>query len=118
MKLTYFGHSCFSMETQGKTILFDPFIRGNELAASIDFETIKADYILVSHGHDDHTADLVALAIQTNATVVASWEIHAWLHKQGISKTHPMNIGGKWNFDFGTVHMVFAAHSSSLADGT
>lgn len=118
MKLTYFGHSCFSLETNGKTIVFDPFIRGNELAASVDFKSIQADYILVTHGHDDHTADLVDLANQTQATVVACWEIHSWLHKQGVSKTHPMNIGGKWNFDFGTVHMVFAAHSSSLADGT
>jgi L-ascorbate metabolism protein UlaG (beta-lactamase superfamily) len=118
MKLTYFGHSCFSLETGGKTIVFDPFIRGNELAAHIDFKSIKADYILVSHGHDDHTADLIDLAKQTQATVVANWEIHAWLHKQGITNTHPMNIGGKWNFDFGTIHMVFAAHSSSFADGT
>lgn len=118
MQLTYFGHSCFSLETNGKTIVFDPFIRGNELAVTVDFKSIKADYILVTHGHDDHTADLVDLAKQTQATVVTSWEIHAWLHKQGVSKTHPMNIGGKWHFDFGTVHMVFAAHSSSLADGT
>jgi L-ascorbate metabolism protein UlaG (beta-lactamase superfamily) len=118
MQLTYFGHSCFSLKTNGKTIVFDPFIRGNELAASIDFKSIKADYILVTHGHDDHTADLIDLANQTQATVVGAYEIHAWLQKQGVSKTHPMNIGGKWTFDFGTVHMVFAAHSSSLADGT
>jgi L-ascorbate metabolism protein UlaG (beta-lactamase superfamily) len=118
MKLTYYGHSCFALEVEGKTLVFDPFIRGNELAAAIDFSAIKADYILVSHGHDDHTADLIELANQTKATVVANWEIHAWLQRQGIKRTHPMNIGGKWAFDFGTVHMVFAAHSSSLADGT
>ena len=118
MQFTYLGHSCFLLETQGKKIVFDPFIRGNELASKIDFGAIQADYILVTHGHDDHTADLVDLANQTNATVITNWEIHAWLHKQGVTKTHPMNIGGKWNFDFGTVHMLFAAHSSSLADGT
>lgn len=118
MQLTYLGHSCFQLEMSGKLIIFDPFIRGNELASSINFSSLKADYILVSHGHDDHTADLVDLAKQTGATVVANWEIHAWLQKQGITKTHPMNIGGKWAFDFGTVQMVFAAHSSSLPDGT
>jgi L-ascorbate metabolism protein UlaG (beta-lactamase superfamily) len=118
MKLTYLGHSCFSLYTQDKIIIFDPFIRGNELAKSIDFSSLKADYILVSHGHDDHTADLVDLANQTGATVICSWEIHSWLHKQGIHNTHPMNIGGKWIVEFGTVNMVFAAHSSSLADGT
>lgn len=118
MQLTYLGHSCFLLETAGKKIVFDPFIRPNELAVDISFNEIQADYILVSHGHSDHTADLIDLAKQTGATVVASWEIHAWLNKQGINKTHPMNIGGKWTFDFGTVHMVFAAHSSSLEDGT
>jgi L-ascorbate metabolism protein UlaG (beta-lactamase superfamily) len=118
MKLTYYGHSCFALDIEGSILVFDPFIRGNELAASIDFKSIKADYILVSHGHDDHTADLIELANQTNATVVTTWEIHAWLHRNGINRTHPMNIGGKWTFGFGTVHMVFAAHSSSLADGT
>lgn len=118
MQLTYLGHSCFSLETAGKRIIFDPFIRPNELASSVKFEELKADYILVSHGHVDHTADLVDLARQTGATVVCSWEIHAWLQQKGITKTHPMNIGGKWGFDFGKVHMLFAAHSSSLADGT
>lgn len=118
MQFTYLGHSCFQLEVAGKTIIFDPFIRPNPLASGIVFEQLKADYILVSHGHSDHTADLVDLAKQTGATVVASWEIHAWLNQQGITSTHPMNIGGKWQFDFGKVHMVFAAHSSSLADGT
>ena len=118
MQLTYLGHSCFQLEMSGKLIIFDPFIRGNELASSVNFSLLKADYILVSHGHEDHTADLVDLAKQTEATVVANWEIHAWLQKQGITKTHPMNIGGKWTFDFGTVQMIFAAHSSSLPDGT
>lgn len=106
------------LEVAGKKLVFDPFIRPNELASSISFNDIKADYILVSHGHIDHTADLVDLARQTGATVVASWEIHSWLNQKGIKQTHPMNIGGKWKFDFGTVHMVFAAHSSSLPDGT
>lgn len=118
MQLTYLGHSCFSLQVGGKTLVFDPFIRPNELAANIKFSELKADYILVSHGHADHTADLIDLAKQTGAKVVASWEIHSWLNKKGIENTHPMNIGGKWSFEFGTVHMVFAAHSNSLPDGT
>ena len=118
MQLTYLGHSCFMLQTAGKTIIFDPFIKHNPLAASISFESLQADYILVSHGHEDHTADLIALAQQTGAKVVANWEIHAWLNKKGVANTHPMNIGGKWTFDFGSVQMVFAAHSSSMPDGT
>lgn len=118
MQITYLGHSCFTLEVAGKKLVFDPFVRPNELAANIKFEELQADYILVSHGHADHTADLVDLAQQTGAKVIASWEIHAWLNTKGIMNTHPMNIGGKWHFDFGTVHMVFAAHSNSLPDST
>jgi len=118
MQLTYLGHSCFMLQTAGKTLIFDPFIKSNPLAASISFDALTADYILVSHGHEDHTADLIALAQQTGAKVIANWEIHAWLNKHGVTNTHPMNIGGKWMFDFGTVNMVFAAHSSSMPDGT
>lgn len=118
MKLTYYGHSCFLLETGGKKLLFDPFIRQNELAKDISIDSIQADYILVSHGHQDHTDDLLYLAQKTNAIVICSWEIMLWLEKQGIKNHHAMNVGGKWNFDFGTVKMTFAAHSSSLPDGT
>lgn len=118
MRLTYYGQSCFLLETQGVNILFDPFISPNELAQHIDVDSIPADYILVSHGHEDHTADLVQIAKRTNAVVVCNFEISAWLAKQGVSNCHPMNLGGQWNFDFGNVKMVFAAHSNSLPDGT
>ena len=120
MKLKYLGHSCFQLNVGGKNIVFDPFIRGNMLAADagIDIDEVKADYIFITHGHDDHTSDLMYLAESTNATVVASWEIITWLTKQGYTNGHPMNVGGKWTFDFGTVKMTIAAHSSSLLDGT
>lgn len=118
MKITYYGHSCFSVEVSGKTILFDPFITPNELAAGIDVDGIAADYILISHGHEDHIADAVRIAKRTGAIVVSNWEIVQWLGKQGITKTHPMNIGGHWFFDFGKVKCVNAVHSSSLPDGS
>jgi L-ascorbate metabolism protein UlaG (beta-lactamase superfamily) len=118
MQITYFGHSCFSVEVSGKNILFDPFITGNPLAKSIDVKNIKADYILVSHGHGDHTGDLIEVAKQTGALVITNYEIGMWLNKQGISNTHTMNIGGHWIFDFGKVKCVNAVHSSSMPDGT
>ena len=118
MLVTYLGHSCFQVKTGGRTILFDPFITGNPLAASIDVLTIEADYIFVSHAHNDHTQDLLAIAKRTNAMVVANWEIYNWALRNGIQKTHPMNIGGVWNFDFGRVKMVNAVHSSSFPDGS
>lgn len=118
MKLTYYGHSCFRVDIKGKKILFDPFITYNELAKDIDVNGIGADYIFLSHGHVDHIADCTSIAQRTGCTVVANWEIHEWLNKQGVSNTHPMNTGGKWNFDFGTVKCVVAQHSSGLPDGS
>ena len=118
MKLTFYGQSCFSVETGGITLLFDPFITPNELAKNISLSNIKADYILVSHGHSDHIADCVALAKQTGATVIGGFEVTGWLNKQGVEKYHPMNHGGKWNFDFGTVKCTNAIHSSGLPDGS
>jgi len=118
MKLTFYGHSCFSVESKGKKILFDPFISFNELAAAIDINSIEADFIFLSHGHADHIADAVTIANRTGAKVVANFEIHEWMNKKGVSNTHPMNTGGKWSFEFGTVKAVVAQHSSSLPDGT
>lgn len=118
MKYTYYGQSCFLLETEaGKKFLFDPFISPNPLAKHIDLSKIEADYILVSHGHGDHVADLVTLAKQTQATVIAIPEIAGWLGKQGIEKVHPMNFG-KYTFDFGKIRMVWATHSSGLPDGS
>lgn len=118
MRLTYFGHSCFQVEVKGKTILFDPFITPNELASKVDIQALNPDYIFLSHAHEDHFADCISIATRTGCTVVAAWEIHFWLNKNGISNTHPMNTGGKWKFDFGTVKCVVAHHSSSLPDGS
>jgi len=118
MKLTYYGHSCFGVRIKGKNIVFDPFILHNELAKDIQLDSIEADYIFLSHGHADHIADCISIAKRTGCKVIANWEIHEWLNKQGISNTHPMNTGGKWSFDFGTVKCVVAQHSSGLPDGS
>jgi len=117
MELTYYGQSCFSVTIKGKKILFDPFITPNELAKDIDVSSIEADYILVSHGHQDHVYDLVDIAKRTGAKVVTNFEIMNWLGDQGIENVHPMNHGGKWDFEFGTVKYVNAIHSSMLPDG-
>jgi L-ascorbate metabolism protein UlaG (beta-lactamase superfamily) len=118
MQFTYYGHACFSVEVNGKKLLFDPFITPNELAASVDVNAIEADYILVSHGHADHIADCVALANRTGALVITNWEIYEWLVKQGVTNIHPMNTGGTRDFDFGRLKCVVAQHSSSLPDGS
>ena len=118
MKVNYLGHSTFLFEIAGKKVLIDPFITPNELASHIKVDEIECDYILVTHGHSDHVADLIPIAKRTGAKVVSSFEIIDWLGKQGIENGHPMNLGGTWNFDFGSLKMVYAAHSSSMPDGT
>lgn len=117
MKYTYYGQSCFLLEADGKKFLFDPFITPNPKAAAIDTKAITADYILVSHGHGDHVADLELLAKQTGALVIAPVEVADWAGKQGITNLHPMNFGVT-KFDFGKLRMVWATHSSSMPDGS
>ena len=118
MKLTYYGHSCFGVSVEGADLLFDPFITPNPKAASIDVGKVPADYILISHGHFDHVADAVDIAKRTGATVIANFEIAEWFNKQGVDKTHAMNLGGAKQFPFGRVKMIPALHSSVLPDGT
>lgn len=117
MKYTYYGQSCFLLETDGKKFLFDPFITHNPLAKHIDIKSIEADYILVSHGHGDHVADVVELANQTNAQVIAMVEVADWIKKQGVKNVVDVNFG-KSTFDFGDLRTVWATHSSSNPDGS
>lgn len=118
MKVTYYGHSCFAVETAGRTLLFDPFITPNELAHSIDINKVRADFILISHGHFDHLADAVTIAKRTGAMVISNYEITVWLGQQGLTKTHPLNHGGGARFDFGRAKFTPAIHSSGLPDGS
>jgi len=118
MKFTYYGQSAFELETAGKKLLFDPFISPNELAKDIDVNSLKPHYILLSHGHGDHVADLLAIQKNSGAKVICIHEIAVWLSGKGVTDAHGMNIGGGHNFDFGRVKMVSAIHSSSLPDGS
>lgn len=118
MKFTYYGHSCFRVETGGSSILFDPFIRPNPLAAEVKIDEIQADHIFVTHGHEDHIHDCVYLAERTGALVVSNFEICGWLREQGLNNLHAMNTGGQWSFPFGTAKAVAAQHSSGLPDGS
>jgi L-ascorbate metabolism protein UlaG (beta-lactamase superfamily) len=117
MNVTYYGHACFSAEVSGKHLLFDPYISQNPLAKSVDIKQIPADYILISHGHDDHIGDTIKIAKHTKATVIANFEVAQWLEKKGAPKVHSMNPGGNVDFDFGRVKSVNAIHSSSMPNG-
>lgn len=118
MQLTYYGHSCFLLNAGGKNILFDPFLSGNPLAQHLAASDLRCDYVLLTHAHSDHSADVETVLKQNpDATLVGIWEVHDYYAQRGY-KTHPMNKGGWWTFEFGRVKMVQAVHSSSFGDGT
>jgi L-ascorbate metabolism protein UlaG (beta-lactamase superfamily) len=115
-KLTWFGHAAFGLETGGCQLLVDPFFTDNPIA-TISAGDVTADYILVTHGHDDHLGDTLEIARRTNATVIAVTEIGDWLKKRG-AQTHRLQIGGGHAFPFGYLKMTLALHTSSLPDGS
>lgn len=118
MKITYYGHSCVSVETGRNNILIDPFITPNGKASHIDITELKPDCIFLTHGHEDHVADAVAVAKASGAQVIAGFEVINWISKQGIENVHPVNQGGLISLPFGMVKVVNAVHSSSLPDGS
>lgn len=117
MKITFYGQSSLGIEVAGKNIIVDPFISANDMASHINIDELKADYILITHAHGDHVLDVEAIAKRTGATIVSNAEIATYYEKKGF-KSHPMNHGGNWKFDFGSMKYVSAIHSSSFPDGT
>ncbi|HUG90451.1 MAG TPA: metal-dependent hydrolase [Planctomycetaceae bacterium] len=116
-RLTWLGHGAFQVETDGRTVLIDPFLSGNPSAAA-KADSIPADFIVVTHGHSDHVGDTVAIANRTGATVIANFEIAEWLSKQGVRNVHAQHIGGAHRHPFGTVKLTIAHHGSMLPDGS
>jgi L-ascorbate metabolism protein UlaG (beta-lactamase superfamily) len=118
MKITHYAHSTFSIEVKGVTMLIDPFITGNEkVKDKVNIDDLKADYILLTHAHQDHTLDAEAIAKRTGAVIISNYEITSHYENKGL-EVHPLNHGGKWSFDFGTVKYVNAIHTSSFPDGS
>lgn len=117
VKLTFYGHSCWLVESKQAKLLFDPYLSENPLT-SISPDEIQADYILISHGHGDHVGDAVDIAKRTNSKIISNFEIVNWFKtKHGIDG-HPLNIGGGFNFDFGRVQLTIAHHGSTMPDGS
>jgi L-ascorbate metabolism protein UlaG (beta-lactamase superfamily) len=117
MEVRFLGHACFTLSDGGDTtVLIDPFLTGNPKAA-IAAEDVAATTILLTHGHGDHLGDTVEIAKRTGATVVAITEIAGELGEEGLD-VRDTNLGGTEKFDWGTVKLVPALHTSTTPKGT
>ena len=117
IKVTWYSHACFLIETDDSKILIDPYITDNPLSP-ITSDAVEADYILVSHGHGDHLGDTIGIAKRTGAMVISNFEIQSWLMGQGLENVHPQHIGGGFDYPWGRVKLTHALHGSALPDGS
>lgn len=116
--IKWLGHYAFEIRTGDQTVLVDPFVNDNPVA-TVSADDLEADFILVTHGHADHVADVASIANRTGATVVASVEVAAWFQsQQNVENTIQLNLGGGIQLPFGHVRMTIAHHSSSMPDGS
>jgi L-ascorbate metabolism protein UlaG (beta-lactamase superfamily) len=117
IKITWLGHSAFTVELDGHTLLFDPFLTGNPLAARTADE-IETELILLSHAHGDHLGDTIPIAQRTGARVVCNADMVGWLQKHGAPAVHGQNSGGGADHGWCHVRMTVAHHSSMFPDGS
>lgn len=116
-KYTYVGHGTHQLQTEsGHQLVIDPFYNGNP-ATIYTADDVHADFILVSHGHNDHIADAVGIAERTKAVCISTAEIALWLKDKGVEKTHGQHIGGGFHHPFGYLKLTQAFHGSGLPDG-
>jgi L-ascorbate metabolism protein UlaG (beta-lactamase superfamily) len=116
MDIRFLGHACFTLSDGDTTLLIDPFLTGNPKAA-ISADEVAATTVLLSHGHGDHYGDIVDIAKRTGATAVAITEIAGELGGEGLD-VRDCNLGGTATFDWGTVKLVPAWHTSTTPKGT
>ncbi|WP_040604234.1 metal-dependent hydrolase [Sagittula stellata] len=116
MKITWMGHGGFRIETGGEVLLIDPWIDGNPMMDGKDTDAAieGATQILLTHGHFDHTDDIVDVSNRTGAPVHAIFELGHALQAMGAKEGHAFNMGGSVSFGDVKVTMVPASHSSSM----
>lgn len=106
--VTFLGHSCVRITEGNHSLIVDPFLSGNPLAAEKP-EQIDSKWVLVSHGHGDHIGDAIEIAKKNDATIISNNEIANLVGKEGC-KFHPMHVGGGFDFEFGRVKLTIAHH--------
>jgi len=112
MRITYHGHSCVQLSSDIHSVIIDPFLSGNP-AAVTKADQIRAQHVLVTHGHSDHIIDAAAIAIRNQASIIAVEELANHFAAQGV-RVEAMHVGGEWEFDFGRVQLTQATHTSSI----
>lgn len=119
ISVRYLGQSCVEFDFNGTVVLLDPFITFNPIAQGIDVKSLQPSYIFLSHGHQDHVADMFQVQQQSDATVASIVETASWVRKQGVpeGRVIEFNFGGTLNLPFGRVKMVYALHTNSTPDG-
>ena len=115
MEVKFLGHGCLEISVSNKKIVVDPFISGNPKNNITQLNSLNPDYIFITHAHEDHVLDVEKIADNSGALIVSNFEITTYYEKLGYN-VHPMNHGGKWEFDFGTKY-VNAIHTSSFVNG-
>jgi L-ascorbate metabolism protein UlaG (beta-lactamase superfamily) len=115
--LTWYGHASMRMDVDGYKLLVDPYF-GDNPVSSITADKAEADFILVSHGHGDHTGDALEIAKRTGATLISNFEIATWYEEKGIKNVHAQHIGGGFKYPFGYLKLTMALHGSAMPDGS
>lgn len=117
MKITWYGHSCFRIETGGSVLMIDPFLKGNptfeKAGLSFDEATKGVTHVALTHGHDDHVGDAGEICKQRGATLFAVYELAMHVAAMGAEKLEPMNTGGTVKSADFALSYTNALHSSS-----
>lgn len=115
LKITYFGHSAFKLDDGNNRIVIDPFLSDSPVSP-VKAGDIKVSHVIVTHAHGDHLGEALKIAKQNDAVIIAVFELANYCASKGV-KSHPMHIGGGFNFPFGRIKFTIAHHGSSTHDG-